>query len=835
MTDQPTLVSVLATGGDALAPLPAGDIAVLVLVADGEASRREALVGLLHRMGHETVSAGDGQAAVDLYSLHRPDMVFVDVNLPGLDGALVAGRVKELRGPRWVPVVMLVPPGASLELDGAIAAGGDDYLHSPVEPVFLKAKLQGLQRLMQVRRQLSEATRQARDTERHFRSLLMSVPLPYQSLDPEGCITEVNLAWEQLTGVSRRDALGLPFRELVEAAGQATAQMTNSSVSSTEGGTPSAPVFELRHRGTGQRRIVEVHARPETNLNGALLRTHCNLLDVTDRVLATSERDAAISRLRIGTSVFASTHDAIMITDAGWLIVDVNPAFTENTGYTREEAMGRDPRFLSSGMTSPAVFVEMRSALAASDYWRGRVLNRHRNGLVREAVLTIAAVRDGADDGVTHYVGIIGDVTTELEDAVTGLAGLGGLTGKVEQLAARVANDGAKFALMQVGFDGFSDVNAAYGFASGDLLLREAASRIQQIIPADVSLFRVRGAEITVMVGEHASLEQIAEISEEILVVVARQYEMAGVVTRVTASIGVALAPDDGLNATVLLSNAQSAMTAAREAGGNRIEFFQRSRNEDVQSRKRIGDDLHQALRGDQFRLLFQPIVNLATGKMGKAEALLRWHHPELGLVGPANFISHAEKTGLIAEIGDWVILQSALAAKALRARWPDFQVHVNFSATQVLSRSFSLQRLLDVTQGVGIPPAALVLEFTESVLIEEESRVHHFLVEASAAGFQLAIDDFGSGYSSLAYLQRFDFDFVKIDKSFVRVARETSRKRDLCAAIVSIGRAMNVEVVAEGIETTDQCHRLAGVGCDWGQGYLFGRPMELAAMLEPR
>jgi len=551
-------------------------------------------------------------------------------------------------------------------------------------------------------------------------------------------------------------------------------------------------------------------------------------------VLATGG-DAGNTCLRIGTCVFASTGDTVIITDAAWLIVDVNPAFTENTGFTREEALGRDPRFLSSGMTSPAVFVEMRSALTASDYWRGRVLNRHRNGLVREAVLTIAAIRDGFDEAVTHYVGIIGDVTTELDDAVTGLSGLGGLTAKVEKLAARAANDGAKFALLQVGFDGFAEVNAAYGFASGDLLLREAAARMQHIMRADVSLFRARGAEITLIVDEPVSLEQLAQISEDLLVVVAQPYEIAGVVTRVTASIGVALAPDDGLNVTILLSNAQCAMTAAREAGVNRIEFFERNRNEDAQVRKRIGDDLHQALHGNQFRLLFQPIVNLATGKMGKVEALLRWHHPELGLVGPANFIGHAEKTGLIAEIGDWVMLQSALAAKALRARWPDFQVHVNFSATQVLSRSFSLQRLLEVTQGVGIPPNALVLEFTESVLIEAESRVHHFLVEAAVAGFQLAIDDFGSGYSSLAYLQRFDFDFVKIDKSFVQVAREAARKRDLCAAIVSIGRAMNVEVVAEGIETTDQCHRLAGVGCDWGQGYLFGRPMELPAMLEQR
>jgi len=298
-----------------------------------------------------------------------------------------------------------------------------------VEPVFLKAKLQALQRLLQAYRQLSEVTHRARDTERHFRSLLMSVPLPYQSLDPEGYITEVNLAWEQMSGVSRREAVGLPFRELVEGMGEAQ----TFGMPSAESGTASVPVFELRHRGTGRRRFIEVHARPETDLNGALQRTHCNLVDITDQVLATSERDAVISRLRVGTSVFAATRDAIIITDAGWLIVDVNQAFTENTGYTREEAMGRDPRFLSSGMTSPAVFVEMRSALAEGGYWRGRVLNRHRNGLVREVVLTIAAVRDVVDDTVRHYVGIISDATTELEDAVTGLTGLAGLTEKVEQ------------------------------------------------------------------------------------------------------------------------------------------------------------------------------------------------------------------------------------------------------------------------------------------------------------------------------------------------------------------------------------------------------------------
>ncbi len=241
------------------------------------------------------------------------------------------------------------------------------------------------------------------------------------------------------------------------------------------------------------------------------------------------------------------------------------------------------------------------------------------------------------------------------------------------------------------------------------------------------------------------------------------------------------------------------------------------------------------ATGGEQIQLLFQPIVNLATGKMGKAEALLPWQHSELGMVAPASFIGHAEKTGLIPEIGDWVILQSALAAKALRTRWPHFQVHVDFSATQGLSRSFSLPRLLEVTQAVGIPPAALVLEFTESVLIEEESRVQQFLVEAAAAGFPLAMDDFGSGYSSLAYLQRFEFNYVKIAKSLVEAAWDASNKRDLCAAIVSLGHAMDVELVAEGIVTTEQCHRLAGLGCHWGQGTLFGRPMELSVMLEPR
>jgi EAL domain-containing protein (putative c-di-GMP-specific phosphodiesterase class I) len=241
------------------------------------------------------------------------------------------------------------------------------------------------------------------------------------------------------------------------------------------------------------------------------------------------------------------------------------------------------------------------------------------------------------------------------------------------------------------------------------------------------------------------------------------------------------------------------------------------------------------ATGGEQIHLLFQPIVNLATGQMGRAEALLRWQQPEWGTVAPASVIDHAEKTRLIPEIGDWVMLHSALAAKALRARWPDFQVHVSFSATQVLSSGFSLPRLLEVTQAVGVPPAALVLGFPESVLIEQESHVAHFLVAAAAAGFQLAIDDFGSGCSSLAYLQRFEFNYVKIAKSLVEATWDASNKRDLCAAIVSLGHAMDVELVAEGIATTEQCHRLAGLGCHWGQGSLFGRPMELSVMLEPR
>ncbi len=217
------------------------------------------------------------------------------------------------------------------------------------------------------------------------------------------------------------------------------------------------------------------------------------------------------------------------------------------------------------------------------------------------------------------------------------------------------------------------------------------------------------------------------------------------------------------------------------------------------------------ATGGEQIHLLFQPIVNLATGQMGRAEALLGCQQPE------------------------WGMLQSALAAKTLRARWPHFQVHVNFSATQVLSSGFSLPRLVEVTQAVGIPPAALVLGFTESMLIEQESRLHHFLVEAAAAGFQLSINDFGSGCSSLAYLQRFEFNYVKIDKSLVEAAWDAANKRDLCAAIVSLGHAMDVELVAEGIATTEECHRLAGLGCHWGQGSLFGRPMELSVMLEPR
>ncbi|MFU8765186.1 MAG: putative bifunctional diguanylate cyclase/phosphodiesterase, partial [Haliea sp.] len=276
---------------------------------------------------------------------------------------------------------------------------------------------------------------------------------------------------------------------------------------------------------------------------------------------------------------------------------------------------------------------------------------------------------------------------------------------------------------------------------------------------------------------------------------------------------------------------ADEAMQSAKHSGGNRWEYFRKSRKDEILAVKHLLDDLRAALQNAEFFLAYQPIFDLRSGRLLKAEALLRWNHPERGLVGPADFIPAAEHSGKILAIGQWVFEHASKDLQSLLQIEPAFQLSINFSAKQIFDSNFDVGTYTQLLTDVNIPPSHIVLEFTEGVMLTEEKLIADRLHALRAAGFEIAIDDFGTGYSSLSYVDRFNFNYLKIDQSFVRAPRSDSKKQALCRAIVSMGHALDMKIIAEGIETEAQQALLEGIGCDYGQGYFLGRPMPLDAL----
>lgn len=540
------------------------------------------------------------------------------------------------------------------------------------------------------------------------------------------------------------------------------------------------------------------------------------------------ERETLLNRLRIGASVFESTQDGVMITDAGNNIIDVNPAFSDITGYSRDQVLGRNPRFMASGMTPLEVYQDMWQSLHQRDFWRGNLFNRRKNGQVHQESISISVIRSADNPLTLHHVGVVSRFNAQRDDSVTGLPNRQLLIQKLHHMILEARYSKTSGALVLVGLDRFKDINAAMGFATGDLLLRETAQRLRQCLGPDDALFRIGGDEFAIVLTRLHHEERASELADAILQATVAPYALASQTVHSTASIGIAFCPEDGNAAESLLSGADMAMRAAKQQGGYRFEFVQPERLQAAKAHKQLVDDLRRAIAEEQFSLVFQPIWHLPTGRLQKAEALLRWNHPQRGLVNPAEFIGAAERSGLIMDIGDWVWRQSLATLQRLRQCRSDFQLSVNISPRQILSPEFDIQRYVQPLQAAGLPGSAVVLEFTENLLLDTHSIVMRRLAEFRQAGIQLAIDDFGTGYSSLAYLDRFDFQFLKIDQSFVRTPASDRRKRALCEAIIRMGHTLGLTVIAEGIETDVQRSSLTEQGCDFGQGYLLARPGSL-------
>lgn len=559
------------------------------------------------------------------------------------------------------------------------------------------------------------------------------------------------------------------------------------------------------------------------------------------------ERVAALHRardeLKLYATVFTNACEGMVITDGSARIVAANPAFTEITGYALDDVLGRTPALLSSGRQDEAYYRGMWSTLATEGQWRGEIWNRRRDGEVFPEWLSITAVRDQAGLA-SHYIGIFSDITERKaaearihhlahHDALTCLPNRLLLQDRLEQAILQARRKRRQAAVMFIDLDRFKLINDSLGHEVGDRLLKQVALRCVDAVRDTDTVARLGGDEFVVVLPEVADAQEAALVARKLVAALGAAYRLDSHELTVTASIGIALYPDDGATASILLRNADAAMYGSKEGGRNHYRFYSSDLDSTSLGELLLENQLRGAVDRGELRLYYQPKVAAASGQVVGAEALLRWQHPELGVLPPGRFVPAAEASGLIVPIGAWVLREACRQMRQwLDAGLAPVPVAVNLSAQQFAQQDI-VQLVRDSLAEQRLPSELLELELTETMLMRDFARTDEVLAQLRAMGVRLAIDDFGSGYSSLAYLKLFDVDVLKMDRSFIGDIGSDTDDGKLAAAVIALAHSLDCQVVAEGVETAFQRDFLASHHCDQLQGYLFGRPEPAQAFAE--
>lgn len=579
--------------------------------------------------------------------------------------------------------------------------------------------------------------------------------------------------------------------------------------------------------------VIEVSAKQEGSMLACLAETLHQLRELEQ------ERHRSNDALRIAATAFES-QEGIFVTDADSVILRVNRAFTNLVGYSAEEIVGNRPGMFKSGRHDERFFAEMWRSIHETGSWQGEIWARRKNGEIFPGWLSMTAVTD--DFGrVCNYVGTQTDITErkQADDVIKNLAFYDHLTqlpnrrlllDRLQQLVASLSRNDRHGALMFIDLDNFKTLNDTLGHDIGDLMLQQVATRLSSCVREDDTVARLGGDEFVVMLANLSSSKQDAgmqaeAVSEKVLASVTAAYDLAGHEYMISPSIGITLISDHEGTVEDLLRQADIAMYQAKAAGRNTVRFFDPQMQAVIHARAALEIDMREAVWRHEFVLYYQPQVD-SGGRLLGAEALVRWQHPQRGMVSPAEFIPLAEECGLILPIGHWV-LETACNQLVVWADDPlteHLSLAVNVSARQLSSPNF-VTEVLALLRHTGANPARLKLELTEGLLLQNTEDVIEKMLVLKAHGVGFSLDDFGTGYSSLSYLKRLPLDQLKIDQSFVRDVLADPNDAAIACTIVALAQSLGLAVIAEGVETAEQRDFLAENGCHTYQGYFFGRP----------
>jgi len=552
-----------------------------------------------------------------------------------------------------------------------------------------------------------------------------------------------------------------------------------------------------------------------------------------------TEEVNAAAKLKQASTVFNSTSEAIFITDENNLISSINPAYTKITGYTEQEALGKDPNIINSGHHDQAFFKQFWNELLANGHWQGEVWNRHKDGHIFPVWQSITSIKDGSGR-ILQFVSIFNDISARKADeeliryqanydSLTALPNRNLFLDRINIALKQAERNSNQLALLLLDLDRFKWINDTLGHKAGDIILQETAKRLKDSVRESDTVARLGGDEFAIILPDLSHVSDAENIANKIFSAFNPPLSIDGHEIHISGSIGITFFPDDADNIDNLQMNADSAMYSAKEAGRNRFHYFTPQLQAKAERHLLLINYLQQALKRDEFEVYYQPIIDQLSQKIVSAEALIRWNQPQLGFISPEEFIPLAESSGLIYAIGDWVVER---VAKNMQ-RWQQLRlqpinISINKSAHQ-FSNDNCHEEWADIFKRHSIDVNRITVEITESVFMERGHEHVKKLLEMQKQGMKISLDDFGTGYSSLSYLKRFPVDILKIDRSFIRDVIDDSSDAMLVEMIISLAERMNINVIAEGVETKEQLAFLQKHDCRYIQGYFFSKPLPLA------
>ena len=736
------------------------------------------------------------------------------------------GRQIELQVPQgklWFELSIARKPVAAGLAPRFIVLLRDITVRKRAEAEILALNLSLEEQVRERTKELLAKEEQLRETLALNDSILMTSPMGIAAYRQDGQCVMANPALASIADITQEQLLKQNFRQL----------------SSWQ----ASGIQEAAERvlATGAR--VELEIRHLTSFFGHDVWARCRLSRFTSRgephlllmLENITEKKAAEEELRLAASVYQNSSEGILVTDAAGIILSVNPAFTEITGYAEDEALGRKTSLLRSDRHGPEFYRSMWEALTKEGCWRGEVWNRRKDGEAYLEWLSINRIEASAG-APFRYVAVFHDITElrrkdeeirhqAFHDALTGLPNRALMKDRLLHALERAKREGGRLSVIFIDLDRFKAINDGLGHDVGDLLLQEVARRIKSRMRTADTVARLGGDEFVVLMEDLQEAGDCASLAQELMAEIARPMELSGHAVEIRASMGMAFYPEDGTNPMELMKRADLAMYSAKAAGRNTYRFFQQDMQDRISQRLNLEMELRLALAQRDLELHYQPKVDLATGKILGVEALVRWRHPLRGLLLPADFIPLAEECGLICELGGWVLDEICRQSAVWQAAGHTFKIAFNISPHQ-LEMGDLVARISELAAHHGIAPSDLEIELTESAVMAYSIHAASVLARLRGIGVTVAVSDFCAGYSSLSYLRQLPIDILKINHSFVTDADSNAEDAQIVKTILALGRMFKLTMEAEGIETSRQAELLQSFGCGIAQGYFFSRPL---------